>query len=87
MVYSYYVVSHYFHLQAGSPAIDMGAHEFVPQIMGDINRSGARTVEDAILVLRIIAGLPALTLDADREATGDGRIDPGDAIWILRNRK
>ncbi|GAB6162858.1 hypothetical protein JCM12298_20180 [Desulfothermus naphthae] len=54
-------------------------------IKGDLNADGKLDLTDAIIALKVTAGL-SVTQDIhlDAEPTGDGRIGPDDAIFILR---
>jgi hypothetical protein len=54
---------------------------------GDANPSGGIDVGDAIVVLRVAAGLltdPTGEQRCGADADRNGRIDTGDAVWILR---
>lgn len=58
-----------------------------PAVTGDVNGDGMVTVDDAILVLRHVAGLDALTGDSLTlaDANGDKAVDVNDAIVILKS--
>lgn len=58
-----------------------------PAVTGDVNGDGTVTVDDAILVLRHVAGLEALTGDSLTlaDANDDKAVDVNDAIVILKS--
>ena len=71
----------------GVSVVDIGADEFLLKtvVAGDINGDGNVDLSDAILALKLMAGLePVSTVYKNADVNGDGRIGMEECIYILQ---
>ncbi len=83
---TYYVSAYAANIAGTEYGRDKSFRTLTPAIPGDLNDDGKADLQDAILALKVIAGIvPPENIRADADINGDNKIGFEEVIYILRH--